>query len=161
MHDDFRFDDHPGKDPAESVVVTLDWFNLCANFWRANERYQSSEFIRPKRATGFSYEATTAGLSGKIEPVWPRTVGETKTDGSVVWTCRVADANGLNVISNPAVSPDPTGGLTCTNVQISEDTKVLVTYAAGVDRQKYDAVCTVTINGVARVGRQRVPVRKR
>lgn len=158
---DYRFDDHLGKDPAEAAPVVLDLFSLCANFWTTNEQYSQGEFVRPNRATGFSYECTTAGTSGFREPNdWPTTIGATKTEGSVTWTCRAAGSNGLNAITSPSAVSDPTG-LTIGSVSVSESTKILATYSGGVEDQEYDAVFTFTLNGVTRIGRQRVPVRKR
>jgi len=158
----YRFEDHPGKDPAESIPIELDWFSYCANFWRANEVVTSSEFVRPntRRATGFSYEATAAGTTSNREPVWPTIIGLMVVDGSVTWTCRAAGTNGLNVLSAPSAVSEPTG-LTISSISAAENTKVRATYVGGTLDQDYDAVFTVIINGVPRVGRQRVMVRKR
>lgn len=158
---DYRFPDHPGKNASESVPVLLDWYGFCANFWRPNEQFTLNEFARPRRPTGFSYQATTAGLSGRDEPQWPTVLGLKVKDGSVEWTCTAAGANGLNAISSPSVTPDPPGSFTCTGAAVVENTKVQVTYEGGIEGQHYDAVCQVTINGVPRIGRQRVPVKRR
>lgn len=147
-------------DPGESRKVTLDLFGKCANFWRPNEQYASTEFIRPTRATGFSYECTTAGTTSEREPIWPRAIGLTVTDGSVVWTCRAASTNGLNAITSPSATPDPTG-FTIGGVSVEEAHKILATYSGGQLGQNYDAVFTFTLNGVSRVARQRVEFRKR
>lgn len=156
---DYRFDSVE-KDPTESLPVELNWFNLCANFWRANEQYGAAEFIRPNVATGFSYQASGAGTSGSKEPRWPTTLALTVTDGSITWTCTAASANGLNALSAPSGVSDPTG-LTIGSVAVSETAKVLATYSGGTDGQNYDAVFTVTLNAVTRIARQTVQVRKR
>jgi hypothetical protein len=148
------------KDPAEELKVTLNLFRYCASFWRPNEQYALNEYARPGRATGFAYQSTTAGTSGAREPTWPRTLGATITDGSVTWTCVVAETNGLNVISSPSAVSDPTG-LTIGSVSVSEATKILATYSGGTLDQDFDAVFTFTLNGVTRVARQRVLIRKR
>lgn len=158
---DYRFDDHPGINPGESVPVVLDCFNLCATFWRANEQYSQGEFIRPNRATGFAYECTTGGTSGAREPTyWPTTIAATRTEGSVTWTCRSAVTNGISAISNPSAVSDP-AGLTISDVSVSESTKILATYEGGTEGEEYDAVFTFTLNGATRIARQRVPVKKR
>jgi hypothetical protein len=156
---DFRFDPVE-KDPAESLPVELQWFNLCANFWRANEQYGAAEYVRPNVATGFAYQASGAGTSGAREPRWPTTLALTVVDGSITWTCTTASANGLNALSAPSGVSDPTG-ITISSVSVSESTKVLATYAGGTDGQDYDAVFTVTLNGVSRVARQTINVRRR
>jgi hypothetical protein len=147
------------KDPAESLKVRLDLFGQCANFWAANEQFSQGEYARPNRPNGYSYEATTAGTSGYREPIWPQTLGRTVQDGSVVWTCREASTNGLAEITSPSASPDPTG-LTIADVSVSELTKILATYSGGSEGDDYDAVFTFTLNGVTRVARQTVQVRK-
>jgi hypothetical protein len=148
------------KDPAESIKVRLNLFNQCANFWRDNESFDSGEYIRPNRANGFSYECTTAGTSGYREPNWPQTIDATVRDGSITWTCRAASSNGINAITDPSSSSDPTG-LTVSDVSVSEDAKILATYTGGSEDDDYDAVFSFTLNGVARIARQKVRIRKR
>jgi hypothetical protein len=147
-------------DPGGSRKVVLDLFDQCANFWRENEQWSLGEFIRPPLATGFAYECTTEGTSAHRPPVFPRTIGQTVEDGSAVWTCRAAGTNGLNAISGLQFVSDPTG-LTISGVSVDEATKILATYSAGTLGQDYDAVYTFTLNGVTRVARQTVQVRKR
>jgi hypothetical protein len=156
---DYRFDEHPGKDPDETLLVSLDLFDMCANFWAPNEQFGTGEYVRPNKATGFSYECTTAGTSAAREPVWPTTISATKVDGSITWTCRAASSNGVNAVSSPSATSEPTG-LTIGSVAASESTKINATYSGGVDGESYDAVFTFTLNGVTRIARQKVPVRK-
>lgn len=148
------------KDPAESRTVELELYNKCANFWRPNEQYAAAEYIRPNTSTGFAYQASAAATSGLREPRWPTVLGATVLDGSVTWTCTAAGANGLNAVTAPTVTSSPLG-MTCAAVAVSESTKVLVTYSAGVLNQDYDAILACTINGVPRVFRQPVRIRYR
>lgn len=158
MSNDYRFKPAT-KDPGESFQVTLNLFRMCANYWRANEQYQTNEFIRPNKPTGFSYQAQGAGTSGGREPNWPKTLSATVADGSLTWITTAAAANGVNPITSPSATADT--GLTVGSVVASESTKILATYSSGNDGQDYDAVFTFTLNGVARVARQTVKVRKR
>lgn len=148
------------KDPSEDLKVELNLYRACANFWQPNESHSLGEFIRPTRATGFSYEVTTAGTTGVREPVWSTTLGATVTSGSAVFTVRAADTNGLNAITSPSAVSDPTG-LTISDVSASESTKILATYSGGALDQDYDAVFSFSLNGVTRIARQRVEIRKR
>lgn len=159
MTDEYRFDSVT-KDAAESLPVELQLFNLCANFWRPNEQYTASEYVRPNSPTGFSYQASGNGTSGGREPRWPTTLGGSVIDGSITWIATAASANGLNAISSPSAASDPTG-LSIGSPTVSESTKILVTYSGGTDGQDYDAVFTFTLNAVSRVARQTVKVRKR
>jgi hypothetical protein len=148
------------KDPAEDLVVGLNFFSYCANLWAANEEFSLNEFIRPTRPTGFSYKATTAGCSGAREPVWPEVAGSTVEDGSIVWTCAAAGSNGLAPITSPSATSDPTG-LTISSVSVEENTRIIATYQGGWLGQDYDVVFTFTLSGLPRVARQTVKVRKR
>lgn len=148
------------KDPAADKKVSLSFFNDCANFWRANEEFSSNEFIRPTRPTGFAYKASTGGCSGAKEPIWPRLIDSTVTDGSIVWTCVAAGSNGLSPITAPSAVSDPTG-LTISSVSVDENTKILATYSGGTLGQDYEAVFSFTLSGVPRVARQLVKIRKR
>jgi len=158
--DEFRFPD-ACKDPAEYLKVELECYSWCANRWRPNEQYSAGEFVRPRRPNGFAYECTTAGLSGDREPIWNRVIDALgPVDGSAQWTCRAAGSNGLMPISAPSAQSDPSG-LTISDVAISESTKILATYSGGSLDQDHDVVFTFTLNGVARVARQVVKIRKR
>jgi len=46
--------------------------------------------LRPTIANGYVYECTTkvGAMTALTEPTWPKTPGETITDGSNTWTCR-------------------------------------------------------------------------
>jgi len=56
--------------------------------WQASTTYAAGDFVVPTTLNGFTYECTTGGTSGTTEPIWPTTIGQTVTDGSVVWTCQ-------------------------------------------------------------------------
>lgn len=163
----FRFRRHLGsscgvtKHPSESLKVRLDLFEICANYREPNESYDAGDFVRPELPNGFEFECTVAGLSGRREPVWSRSIGSNTIDGAVTWTCRAAGANGVMAISDPTGAADPSGGLTISDVSVEETTKILATYAGGVHGQDYEAVFTFTLNGVTRVVRQAVKVRRR
>lgn len=158
---DFRTFPPAVKDPSEDLLVELDLYLWCANFWRANEQVALNEHVRPRRPTGFAYKATVAGTTGMREPsYWPRTIGLTVVSGSVTFSTVAAEANGLSPVTDPVAVPDPTG-LTMTGVSASESTKIIATYQGGTVERDYDAVFSFTLNGAPRVARQKVMVRKR
>jgi len=157
---EYRVREDAVKDPGESLKVLIDLYDLCVLRWQPNEPVSLAEFIRPNVPNGFSYEVTLAGLTGNKEPRWKTTITEQNIDGSATWTCRAAAANGLNVVSGPSAQSDPTG-LTISSVSVSENFKILATYAGGVAGESYDAVFTFTLDGLTRIARQRVNVRKR
>lgn len=147
------------KNEGDSKPVELNLFRWCANYWRANELFPNSETIRPAIATGFAYQSA-GGTSAAREPIWPKVLGATVLDGSVTWTCVAADTNGINALSAPSGTSEPTG-LTISSVSASESTKIIATYIGGSLGQDYEAVFSFTLNGVPRVARQLVQIRKR
>lgn len=157
---DYRIPDDCLHDPAEYTPVELNLYDMCANKWRPNEQFALNEYVRPNTPTGFAYQAGAAGTSGAREPKWPTTLALTVVDGSITWTCTAASANGLNALSVPSAVSDPTG-LSMGTVAVSETAKITATYSGGTEGQDYDAVFTFTLNGVSRVARQTVKVRKR
>lgn len=55
--------------------------------WAASTAKSLTNYVIPLTSNGFRYECTTAGTTGTVEPIWPRKVGDTVTDGTAVWTC--------------------------------------------------------------------------
>lgn len=157
---DYRIQPDALKDAAESLKVSIDLYDLCAVKWRPNEDHSSGEFIRPPSPNGFSYEVTTGGRTGASPPRFPTTIGNAVTSGSVTLTCRASSGGGINAITSPTATSDPTG-LTISGVAVSESHKILATYAGGTEGQDYDVVYSFTLDGVTRIARQKVKVRKR
>lgn len=44
-------------------------------------------FCQPTVSNGFWYVVVVSGVTGAVEPTWPTTVGNTVTDGTVIWKC--------------------------------------------------------------------------
>lgn len=55
--------------------------------WQASKAYILNHAVIPTIYNGYAYVVTTAGTSGATEPVWPTTLGNTVSDGSIVWKC--------------------------------------------------------------------------
>lgn len=158
---DYRIPQDALKDPAESLQVELNLFEMCARFWKPNELYSLGEVVRPRTPNGYAFSVTVGGTSGAEEPSWRRGVGElTPEDGAVTWTGLDAASNGVNPITSPSAVSDPSG-LNILNVSVIEDVKIVATYQGGTAGKRYDSVFSFTLNGVTRVVRQRVHVRKR
>lgn len=71
--------------PLSSVVPTITTPTTTA---RANATlYALNAYVVPATANGYYYKATTGGTSAASIPTYPTTIGQTVTDGTVVWTC--------------------------------------------------------------------------
>ena len=51
------------------------------------------KIVRPSRATGNTYEARNAGVTGNVEPVWPTSNGATVDDNGVTWATLASNSN--------------------------------------------------------------------
>jgi Pectate lyase superfamily protein len=58
---------------------------------KANESWQISDRCIPTVRNGYHFRCIKAGNSGDTEPVWPTTIGEEVTDGTVTWVCNGLD----------------------------------------------------------------------
>lgn len=59
--------------------------------WEATTAYSLGQLIEPTTPNTYVYECTTAGTSAGSEPTFPTAaIGDTVTDGTVVWTMRGA-----------------------------------------------------------------------
>lgn len=84
---------------ADAVTETPStWTTLTGGVATAVSLHQ---WIRKNTNNGFTYEATTAGTTSNVQPTFPTVIGNTVTDGSVVWTCRAAWAwDGITIRNN-------------------------------------------------------------
>lgn len=96
-----KFTDNSVMDAALDKLAEADKLCVCSAqattyyeavdpaAWVASTAYALNDAARPTVRNGFVYQVTTAGTSAASEPTWPTTAGNTVTDGTVVWTCRV------------------------------------------------------------------------
>ncbi len=55
--------------------------------WTASKSYTVGSIVKPTTGSGFAYECEVAGTSGKTEPDFPTTSGQSINDGGVKWRC--------------------------------------------------------------------------
>jgi len=81
-----------GTDYSQQDTAQLSLTDLAATTvtttWAASTAYNVGDKVIPTTANDRYYECTTAGTSGATEPAWTTGIGDTITDGTVVWTCR-------------------------------------------------------------------------
>ena len=83
------------KDPAEALDYSVEFIAHAARYREPNTDYMTGTRVQPLRSTGLEYNASTGGRTGTSEPRWPTTVGQTVTDGSVVWTAAAISSGSL------------------------------------------------------------------
>jgi hypothetical protein len=76
-------------------IYAIDWDGWLSNFWERGEIVSPGQVIRPTSPNGFQFKTTLGGQAGNSEPVWPNIIGQTVTDGSVVWTAQAIDTTSL------------------------------------------------------------------
>ena len=71
--------------------------NAGFNTWAATTSYNRNEYIVPNPTNGYYYQANDSGLSGLSQPMFPTIVGQTVSDGGVIWSCQgtIIANNGL------------------------------------------------------------------
>lgn len=72
------------------ITTALAPYSATAPAWAAITAYAAGVQRRPTTRNGFRYTAS-AGTSGATEPTWPTTLDATVVDGTVTWTCTLAD----------------------------------------------------------------------
>lgn len=63
----------------------IDGAYLTPTVWVLSTVVAKYAMRAPTTANGYLYQATTGGTTSGTQPTWPTTVGDTVTDGSVVW----------------------------------------------------------------------------
>lgn len=130
------------QDPSEALDYAIDFAGHCARFREPDTDYAINTQVRPKKATGLQYKATTGGHSATNEPRWPTTAGATVVDGSVVWTAETITTGSLiRSLSSAAWTADT--GITVGSPSTS-GTKSTVLISGGTEGQDYEIVCTGT-----------------
>ena len=60
----------------------------CSVSWTADTFVAADQTVIPATTpTGFFYVSRSRGITGATEPVWPTEVGDTVTDGDIIWEC--------------------------------------------------------------------------
>jgi hypothetical protein len=136
--------------PSKPAYLDGDWTNTRIIFssavlgWVTLTAKALRQWVIPSTGpAGYAYECTQAGTTGVLEPTWPTTVGNTVTDGGVVWTCR-AEVTYLiydSVLDQPTnfVAASKTAVAATGTVTVALDS--LTAAAAGVRRLQIRSTC--------------------
>jgi hypothetical protein len=148
------------KNPESTRLIEVDFYLKCANLWRPNEPVDSGEYMLPRIGNGFAYQASGAGRTGWVEPLWPKTLGLTVVSGSITFTCVAPGTNGISSIASPSVASDDTAlTVSGVTVPVTEPWKIQLSVTGGTLDTDPVLLYSFTLNGVARAARQQVHVR--
>lgn len=110
---------------ADSPEYVLDL--LVDAKWKAVTSRDTGFLGYPSRPNGYAYKATTGGVSGWDEPVWPETIGATVVDGAITWKCEAAvsatppfEVGLVNGVVKTVIKSLMIGDATITNAMVKE-----------------------------------------
>lgn len=132
------------KTETEVLKIEIEYARALEITWRPGTSYSTSTYVRPTTPNGYEYECTSGGQSATTEPLWPRTVAETVSDGSVTWTARAFSTNATDTISS--VNIESPAGITVGTPNTS-GTVVDFTVSGGTSPVTYEVSCEVTSSG--------------
>lgn len=147
----------PTKHPDENALVTFDFTELLENRWKEDSHFALNDYARALTRRPFEYQVTRAGRTGRKEPIWPNTVGQTIDDGEVEWTAVALSTNAIDTITTETItgSDDLTIGIATVASPL-----VQVSVTDGFAARDYDIKCVAaTAGGRQWVAIGRLPVR--
>ena len=74
------------------ALIDLNDYYVAPASWQSAFQYNLGQVVLPTAPNGFRYVATTEGVTAGAEPTWPGILGQTVTDGGVVWECFTPEA---------------------------------------------------------------------
>lgn len=130
--------------PDSVLWMGFDFERSLFKRWEPGKEFLIAHRIRPTASTGYEYEVTAAGQSGRKEPIWPRTPGSTVQDGSIQWTCRALSDQSLSaVVTGVDWSSDP--GIALSS-QLLHGHRALVVVSGGEDGRIYRVQADATLD---------------
>lgn len=152
----------PSKRANETVPVQVDWHDYLANLREPGVAFAADAIVRPRRseATGLQYRCTVAGIASGVPTGrlrWPKSLGATLIDGTVVWTAEAMAATSLRTTVSSDQWPSVTG-LTISG-PANADYVYQALIAGGVAGQSYDLTHQIVCaNGEVAEREARLPV---
>jgi hypothetical protein len=145
---------------GDSLIYGIDWNGALANYWQRGGTVPANTTVRPHAPNGFQFNTVLGGQSGSAEPTWPAIIGQTVTDGSVVWVCEAIDTTSLSATAQSAQWRVPTG-ITVDGQEIAGQlTIALLDASQAVVGQNYTInVQTTMSDGEVKTGRIVIKVR--
>lgn len=133
-----------GVKPFTLDLVDDDDSGFLRTYWMSGHEFAANAYVRAPSVPGFAYQSS-GGESGAIEPQWPRVLGGTVQDGSIIWTAVATSTNALDPISSvnwSQVNP-PDGTLTIGSKTFTNESCTAV-FSAGTQGNTYRIHVDVT-----------------
>jgi hypothetical protein len=149
----------PAKEPTAKLDYAVDFTDHLVRWREARKPVVLATRVRAGGLPGFELECTTAGETGLRAPIWPKLVGATIADGSVVWTVRAVSTQSLVA----TISGTPTW--TCADADLLITAEALDGQRAtalldgGIDGTDYEVIVTATAGATVIPVRCILPVR--
>lgn len=122
--------------PGDRLDFEVDFETALTRWHEPGRTYAAAVRVRVPARPGFEYEATSAGQTGKAPPIFPTTIGQTVSDGSVVWTCRAVTTSSLSTTLATATWNVLDAGVTASGQAVSGQ-KATAFLQGGVDGNDY------------------------
>lgn len=145
----------PAKQPGDPARIGVDWHDWLIRTWPGSGytvalgtaiRFPRGPARKQSNPTGIQFRASTAGVTGPFEPKWPKTIGATVADGSVVWTAEAVSTDSLQrTVASQAWSV-PTGVTSSGESVTADGFEYSVLISGGADGQEYACIHRVVFS---------------
>jgi hypothetical protein len=138
--------------PGDRIDFEVDFETNLTRWHESGRTYAAAVRVRVPARPGFEYEATSGGQTGKAPPIFPTVIGQTVSDGSIVWTCRAVTTSSLTTTLVSAVWSVLDSGVTASGQAVSGQAATAFLHG-GVDGNDYRVLVTGTMQNGAIMNR--------
>jgi hypothetical protein len=134
----------PDIEPDGKELHLVDFTRALSRFWQPGADFALNAAVLPTVPTGFQYKAQGSGRSGQREPIWPKALTGTVTEGSITWVCEAISTTSLQTtvssVAWTADSPIAVGSQSLSG-QIAS---ALLDVTGAIDGEDYDVLVSAT-----------------
>jgi hypothetical protein len=156
----------PAKDPLAGLDYAVNFESECARRWSKRTDFTNGTRIRvyaegsKGAAAGFDMVAQNTGRTGSKEPTFPSVIGDSVTDGSIVWTCAALSTGSLRATISGTPTWTADTGVTVSS-QALDGLKATALISGGTDGVDYQVIVQAVLsNGATPVQVCSLPVRR-
>lgn len=116
-----------------AVLSCSGYYGFSYSVWVTATAYTVGARIIPTTSNGYVYECTVAGTTSGTQPLWPQTIGDTVTDGTVTWECKVEENTTTPLPKNHVPYPVYMDGYIFIIAKNSDGTNSSLIYNSDID----------------------------